>query len=89
MVHQDIIFASNRQKVNHLLFMDVLKLYLSNEKLLESLIQTVRLFSRDIGMECRVEKCAVLTLKKGKMANSDGVALPNKTAMRGLKEGDN
>ena len=69
--------------------MDVLKLYLSNEKLLESLIQTVRLFSRDIGMECRVEKCAVLTLKKGKMANSDGVALPNKTAMRGLKEGDN
>ena len=69
--------------------MDVLKLYLSNEKLLESLIQTVRLFSRDIGMEFRVEKCAVLTLKKGKMANSDGVALPNKTAMRGLKEGDN
>ena len=69
--------------------MDVLKLYLSNEKLLESLIQTVRLFSRDIGIEFRVEKCAVLTLKKGKMANSDGVALPNKTAMRGLKEGDN
>ena len=25
-------------------------------------------------------------MKKGKMANSDGVALPNKTAMKGLKE---
>ena len=24
-------------------------------------------------------------MKKGKMANSDGVALPNKTAMKGLK----
>ena len=34
-------FASNRQKVNHLLFMYDLKLYVSNEKSLESLIQTV------------------------------------------------
>ena len=25
-------------------------------------------------------------MKKGKMVNSDGVALPNKTAMKGLKE---
>ena len=27
-------------------------------------------------------------MKKGKMANSDGIALPNKTTMKGLKEGD-
>ena len=33
-------FASNGQKVNHILFMDDLKLYASNEKSLESLIQT-------------------------------------------------
>ena len=39
-------------------------------------------------MEFGVEKCAVLTMKKGKMANSDGIALPNKTTMKGLKEGD-
>ena len=37
-------------------------------------------------MEFGVEKCAVLTMKKGKMANSDGIALPNKT-MKGLKDG--
>ena len=67
--------------------MDDLKLYVSNEKSIESLIQTVRVFSNDIGMEFGVEKCAVLTMKKGKMANSDGIALPNK-AMKGLKEGD-
>ena len=35
------LFVSNRQKVNHLLFMDDLKLYASNEKSLQSLIQTV------------------------------------------------
>ena len=34
-------FASKGQKVNHLLFMDDLKLYASNEKSLESFIQTV------------------------------------------------
>ena len=27
-----------------------------------------------------------MTMKEGKMANSDGIALPNKTAMKGLKE---
>ena len=79
-------FASNRQKVNHLLFMDDLKLYTSNEKSLESLIQTVRVFSNDIGIEFGVEKCPILTMKKGKMANSDGIALQNKT-MNELKEG--
>ena len=68
--------------------MDDLKLYASKEKSLESLIRTRRVFSNDIGMEFGVEKWAVLTMKKGKMANSDGIALPNKTKMKGLKEGD-
>ena len=81
-------FASNRQKVSHLLLMDDLKLYASNEKSLESLIQTLCVFGNDIGMEFGAEKCAVLTIKKGKMANGDGIALPNKTKMKGLKEGD-
>ena len=82
-------FASNRQKVNHLLFMDELNLYASNEKSLEVLIETVHVFSNGIGMEYGVEKCAVLTMKKGNMANSDGMALLNKTTFERLKEGDN
>ena len=69
-------------------FYDDLKLYASNEKSIESLIQTVRVFSNGIGMQSGMEKCAVLTMKKGKMANSDGIALPNKTTMKRLKEGD-
>ena len=82
-------FASNRQKVNHLLFMDELNLYASNEKSLEVLIETVHVFSNGIGMEYGVEKCAVLAMKKGNMANSDGMALLNKTTIERLKEGDN
>ena len=61
-------FASNGQKDNHLLFLDDLKLYTSNEKSLESLIETIRVFSNDIGMKFRVGKFAVLSMKKGKMA---------------------
>ena len=53
--------------------MDDLKLHTSNEKSPESLIQPVRVFSNDIGMKFGVEKCAVLTMKKGKMANNDGI----------------
>ena len=65
---QGCLFSSKAQKVNHLLFMDDLKLYTSNEKSLESLIQTVRVFSNDIGMKFGVGKCAVLTMKKVEMA---------------------
>ena len=45
-----------------------MKLYANNEKSFESLIQTVHVFSNDIGMEFGVEKCAVLTVKKGNVA---------------------
>ena len=39
-------------------------------------------------MEVGVEQCAVLIMKKGKIAKSDQISLPNKTTMKGLKEGD-
>ena len=41
----------------------------------------------DIGMEFGVEKCTVLTMKKGKMTNSDRTALLKKT-MKEHKESD-
>ena len=65
--------------------MDDLNLYASNEKSLESLIQTVHMFSNDIGIKLGVEKCGVLTIKKGMIANSDGIALPNKAKTKGVK----
>ena len=38
-------------KITHLLFMDDLKLYGRNEKEINSLVPTVRVFSSDIGMD--------------------------------------
>ena len=45
--------------------MDDLKLYGRSEQELESLIDVVRVFSGDIGMEFGLDKCAVLVLKQG------------------------
>ena len=47
--------------------------YMHVMKSLELLIQTVRVFSNDIGMDLGMEKCAVVTMKKRNMANSDSV----------------
>ena len=52
-------FSESKEKTNHLLFMDDLKLYRGSEKRLNSLLQTVRVFSEDIGMEFGIEKCAM------------------------------
>ena len=43
-------FSGNKDKINHLLFMDDLKLYSWNEKKLDLLVQTIHTFSKDIGM---------------------------------------
>ena len=40
--------------------MDYLKLYSQSEKGFDSLVQTVRVFSEDIGIEFGIEKCAML-----------------------------
>ena len=44
-------FSGSKEKINHLFFMDDLKLYSRNEKELDWLVQIIRFFSKDIGME--------------------------------------
>ena len=53
------------EKINHLMQMDDIKLFVKNEKL-ETLIHVVRIYSQDIGMESGIEKCAMLVMKSGK-----------------------
>ena len=66
--------ASRNQKLNDLLFMDDLNLYESERKL-DSLIQTVRIFSDNVGMVFGLDKCRVLVLKRGKMVRTEGIEL--------------
>ena len=62
-------------KISHLLFMDDLKLYADSESHLDSLIQTVRIVSDDIGMEFGLEKCGVVCMRRGKVTKTDGIQL--------------
>ena len=80
-------FSGSKEKINHLLFMDDLKLYSRNEKELDSLVQTIRIFSKDIGMEFGIEKCAVLVIEKGKIVKSVGIEFPEGKVIKSLQEG--
>ena len=81
-------FSGSKEKINHLLFMDDLKLYSRSEKGLDSLVQTVRVFSEDIGMEFGIEKCAMLVMEKGKIVKSAGIELPDGKVIKSLQEGE-
>ena len=67
----------NEAKVNHLFFMDDLKLYGKNEKEIDSLIKTKWQCSEDIKMEFGILKCAMVSLQRGRKTRWEGIQLPN------------
>ena len=69
-------------KLNHLLFMDDLKLFGKSDDQIDSLVQTVFTFSEDISMEFGLKKCGVVILKKEKLVKFDGIHLPNQVIMK-------
>ena len=81
-------FSESKKKINHLLFMDDLKLYSRSEKGLDSLAQIVCVFSEDIGMEFGIKKCAMLVMEKGKIMKSVGIELLNGKVIKSLQEGE-
>ena len=66
--------------------MDDLKLYSRSEKGFDSLVQTVRVFSEDIGMQFGIEKCAMLVMEKGKIVKSVRIELPDGKVIKSLQE---
>ena len=78
-------FSESKEKINHLLVMDDLKLYSRSEKGLDSLVQTVIVFSEDIGIEFGIEK---LAMEKGKIVKSVDIELPEGKVIKSLQEGE-
>ena len=80
--------SKSQEKIIHVMNMDDIKLFTKNEKELETLIQTLRMYSQDIGMEFSMGKCAMLVMKRGKQHMTEGVELPNQVVIRtlGVKE---
>ena len=67
--------------------MDDLKLYGRNVNEIDSLIQSIRRFSQDIGMEFGIQKCAMLKIVGGKMVECEEISLPNGEKIRSLEKG--
>ena len=71
------------------MYRDDIKLSAKNEKELETQIHTFRIYSRDIGMEFGIEKCAMLVMKSGKRHLTDRMELPNQGKIRMFAENEN
>ena len=78
----------DQSKINHLLYMDDLKVYGKSKKEIESIIHTVRIFSEDIGMEFGLDKCATITLRRGKLEKDSSVQLPDGQEIQQLEESE-
>ena len=64
-------------KINHLLFMDDLKLYARTPEELEELVKLVKGYSDDICMQFGMSKCQTVIVKKGKRMQGEGLELPD------------
>ena len=71
--------------INHLFYMDDLKLYAKNDKELEGLLSTVKKFS-NIAMEFGSDKCAKATFIKGKLTRTTAAELDIDTTIRQLDQ---
>ena len=65
------------------MYMEDIKLFAKNERDLETLQYTVRIY---IGMKCGREKCVMLAMKSGKRHLTDRMELPNHDKIRTLGE---
>ena len=75
------------KKINHLLFMDDLKLFAKNEDQIDNLVNAVRVCSEDIKMEFGLPKYGVLIMKRGKVVKSEGISMPDGKMMKNIEEG--
>ena len=75
-------WGKKEYKLNHLLFMDDLKLYAKSEEQTNTLVRTVYVFSTDIGMDFGIKKGGILTMKRGKIVKSEGIKLPDGEMMK-------
>ena len=62
--------------------MDDLKLFAKSKKQIDLLVQTVHIFTEDIGMQVGIKTCGVLIMERGKMIRTDGIRLPDGQDMK-------
>ena len=74
--------------INHLFYVDDLKLYGTSDKQLTGLINTVKNVSDDIKMEFGLDKCAKASFKRGRKVSAEGVPLNNSQGIQDLDQAE-
>ena len=65
------------EKLNHLLFINDLKIFAKSTRGTNGLVCTVKILKNDIGMELAIKECGVLVLKRGNVVSSEEVKMPD------------
>ena len=75
-------------KINHLFYVDDLKLYGTSDIQLTGLINTVKHISDNIKMEFGLDKCAKASFKRGKKASAEGIPLNDNQVIQNLDQAE-
>ena len=75
-------------KINHLFYVDDLKLYGTNDNQLAGLMNTVKHISDDTKMEFGLDKCAKATFKRGKKVQAEGIQLNDNQVIQDLEQSE-
>ena len=66
--------------------MDDLKLFARNDNELTGLLDTVKKFNDDIGMQFGLDKCAKVTFIKGRNVKAENITLDESTTIKQLEQ---
>ena len=75
-------FIEEQEKINHLMYVDDVKLFAKSEKELVTLKQAKGIYSQDIGMEFSTEKCAMQITRSRKRETMEGIELSNQERIK-------
>ena len=80
--------VTGSKQINHLLYMDDLKLFAKNDSQLGILLRTVKMFSDDVGLTFGLDKCAKFTITRGKANPTGDVHLEPVSTIHELQVGE-
>ena len=75
-------------KINHLFYVDDLKLYGTSDKQLTGFINMVKNVSDDIKMEFGLDRCAKASFKRGKKVSAEGIPLNDNQLIQDLDQAE-
>ena len=75
-------------KINHLFYVDDLKLYGTSDNPLTGLINTMKNITDDIKMEFGLDKCAKASFKRGKKVSAQGIPLNHNQVIQDLDQAE-